>query len=118
MSKNMPDHIEEYFAEKESSQNAITSRELFNASEEDIDLKTDLDSKEIALITTLKFNDSFLKTKGLKPIFLKYFYPYMRLKVSKERKSRGEFVNVSKKDNQEDILNTASNLKNITDSKK
>lgn len=118
MTKKIPDHIEEYFASQESSGEAIASRQIFSATEEDIDLKTDLNENEIPVIAVLKYNDEFLKSKGIKPVFTKYANYYMRLKVSKDRKSREEFVNINKKDNQEDMLGMAGNLANIGNSRK
>ena len=110
MNNKLPDHIEEYFSEKESSSEAINSREIFNATEENIDLKTDITDQEISLIATLKFNDDFLMSRGIKPVFSQYYNNYMRLKVSKDRKSRGEFVNINKRESQEDVVGMAGNL--------
>lgn len=118
MKNKIPDHIEEYFASVEGSKQAMQSRELFNAEENNIDLKTELRDEEISLIATLKFNDLFLKSKGLSPLFMKYYNNYMRLKVSKDRKSREEFVKINKSDNKEDVLSMASNLSNITNTRK
>lgn len=118
MVDKLPDHIEEYFSEKESSSEAINSREIFNATDDNIDLKSDVSDEEISIISTLKFNDDFLASKGIKPIYSKYFNKYMRLKVSKDRKSREEFVNINKKDNQEDMLGMAGNLANIGQARK
>ncbi|MFW6130766.1 MAG: hypothetical protein ACOC56_06225 [Atribacterota bacterium] len=115
---SVPDHIDEYFKDIEGSKEAIQSRELFKADNNDIDLKTDLTNEEISHISILKFNDEFLKSKGIKPVFMNFFYNYMRLKVSKDRQSRGEFVKMNRKDDSEDILSSASNLKNLMDSKK
>jgi len=114
----MSDNIEEYFAKIEGTKEQFHSRELFKAGEEDIDLKTDLTNEEIGIITTLFFNDSFLKKKGLKPLFINYYYKFMRLKVSKDRKSRGEFVSINRSQSPDDLLNTANNLKNLTDVRK
>lgn len=117
-SKNIPDHIDEYFKKSEGSKEAIQSRELFSGDNDNIVFKTDLTNEEISLITTLKFNDQFLKARGLSPLFMKYFNNYMKLKVSKDRQSRGEFVNINKQDNQDDIIDKASSLKNLTDPRK
>jgi hypothetical protein len=118
MTNKIPDHIEEYFAEVEGSKQAMHSRELFNADNENIDLKTDLSNDEINLIAGLKFNDLFLKSRGLKPLFMNYYINYMRLKVSKDRQSRKEFVNINKQDSKEDVISMASNLSNISGAKK
>jgi len=116
--KKMSDNIEEYFAKVEGTKQAFHSRELFQAEENSIDLKTDLSNEEISLINVLSYNDEILKSKGLKPVFSPFIYKYMRLKVSKDRLSRMEFVNVNKVNSNEDILNVASNLKNITEPRK
>lgn len=118
VSNKVPDHIDEYFKNIEGSREAIQSRELFTADNDDIDLKTDLNNEEISHIAILKFNDSFLESKGIKPVFMNFFHDYMRLKVSKDRQSRGEFVKMNRKDDSEDVLSSASNLKNLMDSKK
>lgn len=116
--KNMPDNIEEYFAKVEGTKQAFHSRELFEAKEDNIDLKTDLSNEEISLINVLFYNDMILKSRGLKPVFSNYINKFMRLKVSKDRLSRSEFVNINKVNTQEDVLNIASNLKNITEPRK
>lgn len=110
----LPDHIDEYFTKSEGSPDAIKSRELFSADNLNIDLKTDVNFEEISIISTLKFNDKFLVSKGLKPIFQEYYNDYLRLKVSKDRLSRGEFVKINQANNSEDTINTLSNLSNIT----
>lgn len=116
--EEMPDHIEEYFRESEGSKEAIQSRELFSGDKDNIVFKTDLTNDEIKLITSLKFNDQFLDSRGLNPVFVKYFNNYMKLKVSKDRQSRQEFVNINKQDNQDDVLDKASNLTNLANPKK
>lgn len=116
--KKMSDHIEEYFAQVEGSKENIISRELFNATDETIDLKTHLTDQEIVLINTLMFNNSILLSRGLKPVFQKWLNKYMRLKVSKDRLSRTEFVNVNKQHSPEDTINQLSSFKNITQSKR
>jgi len=49
---------------------------------------------------------------------MNYYINYMRLKVSKDRKSREEFVNINKQDSKEDVISMASNLSNISGAKK
>ena len=115
--KPLPDNIDEYFAKIEGSKEAFHSRELFKA-EKDVDLKTDLGAEEINHINTLMFNNVLLKSRGLKPVFEGFITKYMRLRFSLDRKSRGEFVNINKNDNTEEAVRLASNLSNITGSKK
>lgn len=116
--KKMPDHIDEYFKKTEGSKEVLQSRELFSADKDNIDLKTDINNDEISLIASLKFNDDFLQRKGLRPVFRNFFEPYMRLKVSKDRKSREEFVNMNKQNPQDDVLDKASNLSNLMNPRK
>ena len=116
--KQMSNHIEEYFAQTEGSKESIISRELFKADDESIDLKTHLQDEEIVLINVLMFNNQILIERGLKPVFQKWIHKFMRLKVSKDRLSRGEFVNVNKQHTAEDTLSSLSNAKNIISSKK
>lgn len=117
-SPKMPDNIEEYFAKIEGTKEAFHSRELFKADEDSVDLKTHLKDEEIALINILMFNDILLKEAGLKSVYAEYLYKYMRLKISKDRLSRQEFVSINKTHTPEDMLSTMSNIKNITDVKR
>jgi hypothetical protein len=119
MSKNkIPNHVSEYFNAVEQNQQTRSSKELFSAEDEDIDLKTDIDHNEIRNIATLHVNDMYLKSIGLKPVFNKYHHKFMRLVISKDRKSRQEFVNLNKQDNTEDAIANLSNLSNLTGAKK
>lgn len=95
--------IEEYFKDGAKARN--THSELFDVSEKDIDTKTDLDINRIVLINTLHENDLFLMEKGLKPVFRSYYEKHLRLLISKDRKSRTEYVDVNK-NKQEDIANS------------
>lgn len=115
--KSLPDNIEEYFTRVEGTEKALTSKELFKA--DDVDLRTDLGGEEIKIINTMLFNDSLLKERGLKPVFSIFLNQYMRLKFSKDRKSRGEFVAMNKSSTEKDgDINLKDSLKNIGDSKK
>lgn len=116
--KQMPNHIQEYFAKIEGSKEAFHSRELFKASREDVDIKTDLSIQEIVLINKLLFNNELLKKSKLNPIYQDFLYNYMRLKISLDRKSRGEFVSINKVDHTDEATNLLSNLSNINSSKK
>src|SRR6056297_2190665 len=114
-SQKLPDHIEDYFAENEGTKESINSRELFSAENDNVDLN----KNAIPILAVLKFNDEFLKSRGLEPIFSQWVNPYMRLRISKERKSRGEFVSINKAGQDEnEFLEKTSNFKNILDSKK
>lgn len=116
---SLPDHIEEYFKDSEGSPEAIKSRELFTANKDNIDLKTDLKDEEISLINTMFFNNEILKKAGLNPIYSKFLNKFMRLKVSKDRQSRKEFVGInSMKENEDNISNLNNNLKSLVKSRK
>lgn len=95
--------IEEYFADKEEDAQTKASRELFKGENEDIDLRTELGSEEIYYINAMKVYDQILTGHSLNPVFSMFYNTYFRLKVSKERKSRGEFVSVTKADKSEEM---------------
>lgn len=118
--KNLPDHVEEYFKDQEGSREAIKSRELFTADKDNIDLKTDLKSEEIALLNVMKFNNKILEEKGLNPIYDDFIINFMRLKVSKDRKSRAEFVGLNQNENEEEdkLSQINKNLESLTGSRK
>lgn len=110
--EDLPDHISEYFANQEAVSNRL-SRDLFQASDKDVEIKTELNHDEIKIISTLKFNDEYLAGKGLKPFFMKYYNNYMRLMISKDRKSRQEFVEMNKSEKQESGVTINSNVPNM-----
>lgn len=119
LTKKLPNHIEEYFTEREASKEIQASKELFRADKENVDVKTDLGFTEVIIFSRLTFNDVILKEKKLIPVFSKFVYPYMRLKISLDRKSRAEFVGINQMmDKTDDILNRMSNISNITGAKK
>src|SRR6056297_508662 len=105
--------IEEYFTKVEKDSKNIASKQLFSGDDEDIDFKTDLTESDIKNINTLHMNDNYLKNIGLNPVFKNYYTKFMRLVISKNRKSRQEFVNLNKNDNTEDMLSQMSNLSNL-----
>ncbi len=57
---------------------------------------TELNSDQIVNLSVLDLNDEYFVQKGIRPLFGKYSKKFMRLMVSKERKSRGEYVDVHK----------------------
>ena len=117
--KPMSNHIEEYFADASQSKEVLTSKELFKALPEDVDIKTDLTLQEIVLIGKLKFNNLLLKESGLNPVYTEFLQHYLRLKISLDRKSRGEFVDMNRsKTNTDDILDVTSKVSNIMGAKK
>lgn len=108
-------HIEEYFDATQGNK----SSELFRLGEsEDIDLKTDLSDDEIKIITTLYMTDLYLEQFNIPPVFAKYYNKYLRLRVSKDRLGRSEFVTMNSTENTDEILNKLGNATAITGSKK
>lgn len=111
---NLPNHIEKYFNNKSKSSNFI---ELLEAENNNVDLRTDLSIEEIILVNTIILNGEFLKNRGLKNnIYERFINHYLRLKISKDRLSRQEFVTINKTDNNKETmekLNTFANLKKV-----
>lgn len=103
--ERLPNKIKEYFAEKESKEQSI-SKELFD--NEDVKVKTELNDKGILVFSKMLFNHNFLVRKGiysadeLSP-YLEYAENFMTLKISRERKSRQEFVDSVKEDKSDDL---------------
>lgn len=104
-------HIEEYILKSDNNSQAIASKELFK--DDKIELKTDINDMEIVHINKMLFNNEILKKCGLKPAFEKFITGYMKLKVSKDRKSRGEFVTINKQNNADEVMAGMSNISNI-----
>lgn len=113
--KQLSNHIEEYFAQQEGNKDFLVSRELFKL-DDDLDIKTELKLQEIQLITTLMFNDDILRTHGLKPVYNNFLKNYMRLKISLDRKSRGEYVQMSRPHGFDS--KNLNGIENIKDAKK
>lgn len=111
-------HVEEYFKEQES-QTGRLSRELFSVGKEgdELDFKTDLVLNEIKDISSLFYNDAVLVRMGLYPVYEPFYQKYMRLVISKDRKSRGEFVAINKADQSDDMIGKLSNLDSLRGSK-
>lgn len=101
---DMNNHIEEYFLEVEKDSQAQASKQIFSATDEDVAIKTEINQQEIVLINKLEMNNQFLESKGLKPVFRPFINNYMKLKISLDRKSRGEFVSINKADTTDDLL--------------
>lgn len=69
-------------------------KELFNIDEKNIDIKTELEDREIRQITRLLFISKEFRITGMK----KYLEVFMRLRLSKTRQSRKEIVDMIKAD--------------------
>lgn len=118
MSKPLSNHIEEYFVQNETNKEILTSKELFRAEKEDVDIKTDINLQEIILINKLIFNNRHLKKHKLKGVYDGFIDEYLRLKISLDRKSRGEFVTMNSKNNTDQIIDKMSSVSNIIGTKK
>lgn len=109
---NKPKVVEEYFVNLEDNKGKVNHyEEIFNPQEENIDLQTEVTDKEISSIATLKTFDNLLEAKGIGTVYAKYLNYMLRLKISKDRKSRGEYVDVNKNKQEENEI--AKHLGNI-----
>ena len=86
--------IEQYIANQEGNTSKFS--ELFKGNDDFIDQMSELTDDNIRQILTLSMNDKYLSEHGIKPIFDYYTHKFMRLMVSKDRKSRSEYVDVHK----------------------
>ena len=111
--------IEEYLINKDDTTGNLVTKELFSINDnKELDLKTDLNDNDIKNISSMYYNDLFLKRMGFKPIFCNYYLKFMRLRISKDRQSRKEFVNVNKSDNSDETLGKLGDLSNIINTRK
>ena len=99
----MPSHIEEYFSNVKDSNEQRASKELFKG-DKDIELRTDIDVIDIVYINAMMLNDKVLSDKGLKPVFKPFYENLMKLRVSKDRLSRGEFVKINSQDRSDELV--------------
>lgn len=116
--RNLISPIKEILDSRTNRANFI---ELFEATKENIDLRTDLTIQEIVISNIIKMNGDYLK--NLDPSFEHNIYSdfideYLRLKVSLDRKSRGEFVDINRSEHFEKDLNKFNNFKQLSDVKK
>ena len=94
--KRLVNPIDQYFSDKAGHVSKFS--ELFKGNDDFIDQMTELSEEDIGDIGTLNLNDRYLARRGFRPAFADYTHKFMRLQVSKERKSRGEYVNVHNAD--------------------
>jgi hypothetical protein len=82
----------------------------------DLVLKTELNQKELVVLNCLVIENSLIKDdlKGF-DLFGGFIDSFMKHKVSLDRKSRREFVDINKKDRFDDKVSTMSNIKNLVD---
>lgn len=105
----MKNHIEEYFSQKETQ----AGNELFRIDDKNADIKSECTNEEVRLITVLEMNDDFLESRGLKRMYEKYYYRFLRLQVSLDRKGRKEYVDINKKDNTDETIAKFGNMNNL-----
>lgn len=111
--KNPIDEYIEHNVDKES-----TFKDLFESTDENVDMRTDLAHEEIILVNKIEIIDRFLKEKIGSPIYHTFLRRYMRLKFSLDRKSRAEFVDVNRKERFEQNLQRFGNFQNLSEIKK
>lgn len=110
----------ENLIEKYSDSDSNPSLELFkDDSSGDISLKTDLTNMEHVLVSAICTENDLINKDiedfNLYSCFLNHF---RRHKLSLDRKSRFEFVESSRRPTPHDLLNDASSIKNLQDSRK
>lgn len=110
----MKNHIEEFFSDQEKG----SGTELFRVDDSNSDIKSEVTEGELRLINVLKMNDDYLKRNGLRPLFSMYYKNFLRLKISLERKGRGEFVAVNRRDNSDETIAKFGALGNIMNAKR
>lgn len=86
--------VEEYVKEQRSE--SESAQVLFKGDEKHIEQMTELNTGQIESANALLHNDLYLSEFGIGTIFTPYVKRFFKLQVSKERKSRGEYVNVHK----------------------
>lgn len=102
--------LEEYVYDKGKEN---TFLDLFEADHDNVDLRSDLTIQEIVIINKLIVDNSFLNEKLGFNLFDEFLEHYLRLKISLDRKSRGEFVDVNRKDRFEQNLQRFNNFSNL-----
>lgn len=95
-----------------------TFQELFEAEKDNVDLRTDLSIQEIVIINKLIIDNEFLNEKiKLEKIPLNLFGSfinhYLRLKISKDRLSRAEFVDINRRERFDKDMQKIGNFANI-----
>lgn len=110
--KKLPPVIEEYFNKNDFRKHTHYD-ELFNAQKDNIDLQSQVSERELRAIAVLRTNDKYLNEKiKISEIYEIYIQNFLRLKVSLERQSRKEYVEVNKNDQTENQLRLMQGLNN------
>ncbi len=91
--------IEQFFRSEGSKISKFS--ELFKGNDDFIDQMSEVNANEIRMLVTLHETDRFLLDNGLRsPVYASYANKFLRLMVSKDRKSRAEYVDVHKAEEQ------------------
>jgi hypothetical protein len=114
--RKLLNHIEEYF--QDSFNPESTFKDLFEANKSNVDLRTDLSIQEIVVINKLLIDDEFIKKRLKFSLFSSFLDHYLRLKISKNRESRKEFVDINKRDRFKEHLKDFGNFQNLMEVKK
>lgn len=107
----LPNHIEEYI-KNNTGDNSF--RDLFEGKENNIDLRSDFNDNEVDVINKIKVNEMYLNMTLKNNFYKQLIYQYMRLKVSFNRLSRMEFVDINRQDRFEQNLNRFNNFANLS----
>lgn len=116
----IPNHIEEYL-KTNVGENAF--RDLLEADENNVDLRTELNENEVDIVNKIFINNEYLKSilsrnqdKKSKlgvDVYGEFLNNYLRLKISFNRASRMEFVDINKKDRFENNLTKFNSFANL-----
>jgi hypothetical protein len=95
-SEPLKNPIAEYL--KHEGAKSSRGSELFRGNDDFIDQMTELEDSEVKNALTLTMNDHVFMKRGVigTPVYDRYLHSFMRFMVSKDRKSRGEFVEVQR----------------------
>jgi hypothetical protein len=117
VNQELPDHIDEFFKFLDNHDSDFL--EIFQATDEDVDLKTELNKMEIVCSNILTTTGDRLESLGVPDnIFIVYTKDYFRKRISLDRKSRSEFVNINKSDNFKENLETVDQFASLKEIKK
>lgn len=116
MTQDIDDPLEKIF--EKTQPNRDNSLKLFE--EDDITLKTQVSSPELVLVNALTVENELIKKLFPKDDFDLYGHflkEFKRHKVSLDRQSRQEFVNVNMRNMLDRDIQRASNIKNLVEAR-
>lgn len=109
MAEQLPNPIDQFLTAEASKVSKYS--ELFKGNDDFIDQMSEVTHDEVRSLTALMVNDEFLESLGIGPVFDVYVHHFLRLQVSKDRKSRQEYVDVHKA--QQQMLEAANLQKEL-----